>query len=306
MKKYNRNDTLAHQASILEDGRETFRHGDGRFPCASYLDCYSGGRGRYPWHWHDELEIAYVERGEVTAAINDRQVLLQQGDGIFINRRVLHAFFMQGEGEARMPNILFHPALLYGTQESVFWEKYVKPLVLSNGFTHAVFRRQVPWQKAALEEAAAAFRALTDEKFGYEIRTRSALSSILLLLLEKEGEAISRPAKSQAETDRIRQMLSFIRLHYTQPIRVQQIADSAFISRRECMRVFRNIIGLSPIQYLISRRIEEGKNLLRTTDYSIAQIASFSGFSSQSYFAQTFQKSMGMSPTQYRRQARSS
>ena len=182
MKKYNRHDTLAHQASILEDGRETFRHGDGRFPCASYLDCYSGGRGRYPWHWHDELEIAYVERGEVTAAVNDRQVLLQQGDGIFINRRVLHAFFMQGEGEARMPNILFHPALLYGTQESVFWEKYVKPLVLSNGFTHAVFRRQVPWQKAALEEAAAAFRALTDEKFGYEIRTRSALSFILLLL----------------------------------------------------------------------------------------------------------------------------
>ena len=304
MKKYNRNDTLAHQASILEDGRETFRHGDGRFPCASYLDCYSGGRGRYPWHWHDELEIAYVERGEVTAAVNDRQVLLQQGDGIFINRRVLHAFFMQGEGEARMPNILFHPALLYGTQESVFWEKYVKPLVLSNGFTHAVFRRQVPWQKAALEEAAAAFRALTDEKFGYEIRTRSALSFILLLLLEKEGEAISRPAKSQAETDRIRQMLSFIRLHYTQPIRVQQIADSAFISRRECMRVFRNIIGLSPIQYVIGLRVQKAKQLLLETDRPILDICVSCGFQNQSYFTKVFREKTGLSPLQCRKAGR--
>lgn len=304
MKKYNGNDALAHQASILEDGRETFRHGDGRFPCASYLDCYSGGRGRYPWHWHDELEIAYVERGEVTAAVNERQVLLQQGDGIFINRRVLHAFFMQGEGEVRMPNILFHPALLYGTQESVFWEKYVKPLVLSNGFTHAVFRRQVPWQKAVLEEAAAAFRALTEEKFGYEIRTRSALSSILLLLLEKEGEAISRPAKSQAETDRIRQMLSFIQMHYTQPIRVQQIADSAFISRRECMRVFRNIIGLSPIQYVIGLRVQKAKQLLLETDRPILDICVSCGFQNQSYFTKAFREKTGLSPLQCRKAGR--
>lgn len=304
MKKYNRNDALAHQATILEDGRETFRHGDGRFPCASYLDRYSGGRGCYPWHWHDELEIAYVEQGEVTAAVNDRQVLLKQGDGIFINRRVLHAFFMQGEGEVRMPNILFHPALLYGTQESVFWEKYVKPLVLSNGFTHTVFRRQVPWQKAALEKAEGAFRALTDEAFGYEIHTRSALSAILLLLLEKEGEAISRPAKSQAETDRIRQMLSFIEMHYTQPIRVQQIADSAFISRRECMRVFRNIIGLSPIQYVIGLRVQKAKQLLLETDRPILDICVSCGFQNQSYFTKIFRERTGLSPLQCRKSGR--
>ena len=78
------------------------------------------------------------------------------------------------------------------------------------------------------------------------------------------------------------------------------------MNKYHLVHTFSTDYGLSPIQYLISRRIEEGKNLLRTTDYSIAQIASFSGFSSQSYFAQTFQKSMGMSPTQYRRQARSS
>ena len=303
MKKYNRNDALAHQASILEDGRETFRHGDGPFPCASYLDCYSH-QGCYPWHWHDELEIVYVQQGEVTAAVNDRQVLLKQGDGIFINRRVLHAFFMQGEGEVRMPNILFHPALLYGTQESIFWEKYVKPLVLSNGFTHMVFRRQVPWQKAALEKAEEAFRALTDEAFGYEIQTRSALSAILLLLLEKEGEAISRPAKSQAETDRIRQMLSFIEMHYTQPIRVQQIADSAFISRRECMRVFRNIIGLSPIQYVIGLRVQKAKQLLLETDRPILDICVSCGFQNQSYFTKIFRERTGLSPLQCRKSGR--
>ena len=87
---------------------------------------------------------------------------------------------------------------------------------------------------------------------------------------------------------------------------LEELAELVHVNKYHLVHTFSTDYGLSPIQYLISRRIEEGKNLLRTTDYSIAQIASFSGFSSQSYFAQTFQKSMGMSPTQYRRQARSS
>ena len=139
--------------SIGENLEETCQHGDKAFPCAGYRDHYRRGREGYPWHWHDEWEIAFVEQGQVRAQVNGEQHLLGPGEGIFINRRVLHSFSLEGDGEVWMPNLLFLPSLLYGSQESVFWEKYAKPLAFSTGCTHLALRQDVPWQREALAQA---------------------------------------------------------------------------------------------------------------------------------------------------------
>ena len=233
--------------------------------------------------------------------VNDQQVLLQEGDGIFINRRVLHTFSMAGETEVRMPNILFDPVLLYGSRESVYWEKYVKPLALSKGFTHEVFRRQAPWQAEILGQAERAFSLLTAEDYGYELRVRAALSEIFLLLTQHIPDLGNTEAKSQTEMDRIRQMLSFIQLHYTEPVSVQQIADSAFISRRECMRSFQWVLGTSPIQYVIDLRLRKAKQLLLETDFPVMEIGARCGFPDQSYFTRVFREKTGVSPGKFRK-----
>lgn len=301
MRIYQESDFSTIQATISETRQETFQHGDSRFPCASYLDHYYSGREAYPWHWHDEWEIAYVEQGAVRACVNDQQVLLQEGDGIFINRRVLHTFSMAGKTEVRMPNILFDPVLLYGSRESVYWEKYVKPLALSKGFTHEVFRRQAPWQEEILEQAERAFSLLTAEDYGYELRVRAALSEIFLILTRHIPDLGNTEAKSQTEMDRIRQMLSFIQLRYTEPVSVQQIADSAFISRRECMRSFQRILGTSPIQYVIDLRLRKAKQLLLETDFPVMEIGARCGFPDQSYFTRVFREKTGVSPGKFRK-----
>ena len=61
-------------------------------------------------------------------------------------------------------------------------------------------------------------------------------------------------------------------------------------------------MGISPINYLISKRIEESKNLLCTTNYSIRDISTIVGFSNSSYFSQMFKKSTGLSPREYKLQ----
>lgn len=301
VKIYQENDFYMIRDSISEIQQETFQHGDSRFPCASYLDQYCSGREAYPWHWHDDWEIAYVEQGAVRVCVNDQQVLLQEGDGIFINRRVLHTFSMAGKTEVRMPNILFDPVLLYGSRESVYWEKYVKPLALSKGFTHEVFRRQAPWQAEILGQAERAFSLLTAEDYGYELRVRAALSEIFLILTRHIPDLGNTEAKSQTEMDRIRQMLSFIQLRYTEPVSVQQIADSAFISRRECMRSFQRILGTSPIQYVIDLRLRKAKQLLLETDFPVMEIGARCGFPDQSYFTRVFREKTGVSPGKFRK-----
>ena len=138
MRTYHLGDTERMIQNVLGNRREITVHGSSAFPCASYLDYYK--KSAYPWHWHDEMEIAYIQEGEAEATIDGRKYRLLEGDGYFANCRVLHAVAGVGEEEMRMPNILFHPSLLYGTRDSVFWGKYMEPLVMSPGVSHVILR----------------------------------------------------------------------------------------------------------------------------------------------------------------------
>ena len=63
---------------------------------------------------------------------------------------------------------------------------------------------------------------------------------------------------------------------------------------------FKREYGVSPINYMIARRIEESKYLLAETDLSMSQIAQLLGFSSLSYFSQVFRRTQNMTPMEFR------
>ena len=112
---------------------------------------------------------------------------------------------------------------------------------------------------------------------GYELRVRSALSEVLVALAGHLPELPSQPSRNQAEIRRVRQMLTFIQGHCTQPLRVEDIAASVFISRRECMRAFQNVLGISPIQYVLQLRVRKAKELLLETGLSLGEICAACG-----------------------------
>ena len=92
--------------------------------------------------------------------------------------------------------------------------------------------------------------------------------------------------------------------HFNDAITLQSLADELHVNKYHLAHSFTEDYGISPINYLIARRIEESKTLLKTTDLNISKIASFSGFSSQSYFSQCFRRVTGLSPKAYRRQTK--
>ena len=96
----------------------------------------------------------------------------------------------------------------------------------------------------------------------------------------------------------------YIDTHFKEPITLEKLAEITHVNKYYLAHIFSNDFGVSPINYLIVKRIEESRLLLESTDHSVSQIASFLGFSSQSYFAQAFKKSEGLSPLEYRRQIR--
>ena len=88
---------------------------------------------------------------------------------------------------------------------------------------------------------------------------------------------------------------------YARKIRLEDIARAASVSTSECCRDFKEILGQSPVDYLISYRVRMGEYLLTHTDKSILEIALAAGFSGSSHFSNTFTRYMGCTPLHYRK-----
>ena len=88
---------------------------------------------------------------------------------------------------------------------------------------------------------------------------------------------------------------------YEEPLDLRALAREASVSPRHFSRSFRGTFGETPHQYLISRRLERARHLLRTSDLSVAEVCLAVGFVSVGSFTTTFRRRTGCSPTEYRR-----
>ena len=88
---------------------------------------------------------------------------------------------------------------------------------------------------------------------------------------------------------------------YAEPLDLEALARAAHVSPRHFSRSFRRTFGETPHQYLLTRRLERARHLLRTTDRSVAQICLDVGFASVGSFTTTFRRRVGVTPTAYRR-----
>jgi AraC-like DNA-binding protein len=89
-----------------------------------------------------------------------------------------------------------------------------------------------------------------------------------------------------------------------EPMNVDALACVAGMSRAHFIRSFKQEFGATPHQYLMTRRIERAKALLRTSRSSVTDVCFEVGFSSLGSFGALFQRVVGESPTQYRAHAR--
>jgi AraC family transcriptional regulator len=112
------------------------------------------------------------------------------------------------------------------------------------------------------------------------------------------------PAKPLAGW-KMRRVIEFIEDNLEGDLSLQSMAAEVDISPLYLARAFKAAVGQSPHQYVLARRIERAKELLRNTDLPVVDVALSSGFSSQSHLSHWFIRQIGVSPAVYRRQAAS-
>ncbi len=102
------------------------------------------------------------------------------------------------------------------------------------------------------------------------------------------------------DTVLVEQVMEYIRQNYAEDITISQTAKEFAVDRRKLARVFERYIGMSPSSYLIEFRMLKAKELLRTCNCTVKQIAECVGYPDSLYFSKAFKKQTGVSPIEYR------
>ncbi|MBX7298985.1 AraC family transcriptional regulator [Clostridium chauvoei] len=251
-------------------------------------DCHSTA------HFHPFTEIFFIINGEGAFTLDDRDVKVKQGDLIIINPNCLHT-----EKSIVKNNPLEYIVLGIDNLILNFPDSYNLTNDTNSKKLYKIINLQSS-RDAILTCLNSLIREIENKDYNYEMACKNILTLLIIHIIRSIPSllVIEEPQeKLNLECVKIK---NYIDSHYSENITLDILSDMSYMNKFHLVHTFTKQIGISPINYVINKRIEESKNLLTTTSYSIRDIASIVGFSNSSYFSQAFKKVTGTSPKGYR------
>lgn len=266
--------------------------------CAE-LDKYVG---RFvPWHWHKEIEMFYIESGILEYYTPQGKVVFTKGSGGIVNSNVLHMTKPKSIIENNIQFLhIFDVGFLSGQEGSRIDKKYFAPFINATNIEIIPLFPDVKEHVPILNKIYNSFKISSNE-FGYELNLRSAICDIWYEVLKLLNNLSNKEFYNNDITDKLKMMMIYIHEQYSQKISIKKIANSAYLSERECFRMFNKYLKISPIQYLKKYRIEKACFMLINTKETITNISYECGFGSASYFGKVFNEQIGCNPLEYRK-----
>ena len=147
-------------------------------------------------------------------------------------------------------------------------------------------------------------REMEQKNPGYEDVCQAYMEILIIRLMRSTALAVPSESQTVSTNRQCAAVRRYIDLHFKEPLTLEQLAEVGHMNKFYLSHAFKKEYGLSPINYMISRRIDESKYLLAETDLSMSQIAQLLGFSSLSYFSQVFHRTQDITPKEYRQSQR--
>ena len=239
-------------------------------------------------HTHNCSELFFITGGHGVFRVQDREFPTAVNDVVVVNTKVPHT--EQSQTDSPMSYI-------------VLGVEHLEAVADIGGCTMVHLQGRHSQLNACLQLMLQEAR---EQGEGWEQVCQNLLEITLWWLARRDdfsfnSTPLPRGSKANRECELVRR---YIDNHFKENLRLDELAALAHLNKYYLSHAFQKEFGTSPISYLISRRIQESRYLLTDTDHSLSQIAHILGFSSLSYFSQSFRRLEGISPMEYRRQYR--
>ena len=240
-------------------------------------------------HMHPFTELFYVVSGEGLFLIEDKSFTVKQDDLVIVNANILHTESSKDSNPMEYIVLGIDGMSLKALEKN---ERLVSEKLYSIQ-NYRGFRSDILYYfNTILEEAE-------QQKEHYESICHNLLEIMIFNFLRTNSTKV-RLTTDPAGAKELDYVKHYIDVNYASELNLDALATATYMNKYYLSHMFKKTYGISPISYLIEKRISVSKFLLETTNYSIGQIAQIVGFNSSSYFSQIFKKRTGITPSEYR------
>ena len=280
---------------------ETKAHTSAEFPYNTYLCSIPLDFPGVPLHWHDEMELVVIKKGQGYVSVDFDKHLVHSGDIIMICPGCLHAIEQDASYKMEYENIIFKPELLSSGANDLCMLQYMKPLL--DG-TLPVEHFLTPAHEV-FESLSNCIRQIdlvcADQTTGWQLAVKSALFYFFFLLISERQKKTVSISHNPTSLEKMKTVLKYVEEHYTEKLTIDDMAKLTFYSKSHFMKFFKVHMGTGFTEYLNDYRLAMAARLLKSSDESILMIAEESGFDNLSYFNRIFKRKYGVSPGSYRK-----
>ncbi len=268
------------------------------FPIDGTLPFYIqfGGHDSYMFaHTHvDFYELVLVTGGTAEHVVDGGTEQIKKGDVFVIGEGNGHAY--ENPEKLRIINLMFRSEALKDYEEDFSSVKGYRELFSGNTDD---FKSRIHLSPADFDDV---LRLLTlmEREYAQRKQARKAfLYSYFVQLVITLSRLYGMPVKKR-EISGITAAAAYLDEHYMEEQPLKSAIELSNYSRRHFCRLFTEVYGFSPQDYLFEIRMRRGADLLRSTGMSVAETAAKCGFSDSGYFTRVFKKRFGVLPSRYR------
>lgn len=256
-------------------------------------------------HWHSDIELIYIENGQLTFHVNGQSHVLKKGHCCIVNSRIMHYSTSIQRQHCTYTSILFRTDLF--TSNLFLSEEYVSSAIKNPFFTYYCYTPEDSFQKIIAEFVRQTDTYQKEDSFSCAFETIGILHIFWSKFVQHHSLTSTSSLKhTNPQLKNYQDMLSFIHSHYMDKISLNDIAAAGNISRNKCCAIFKHFLNCTPVDFLNQYRLELSLELLKDLSLSITDIAAYCGFPNYSYFIQLFHKKYGYTPGFFRKQFKQS
>lgn len=264
-------------------------------------------------HMHSFHEMVLVLKGSCRFVYEDAENILIPGDVYIIEPHRLHNYLLEGPFEcynlmyysdrlgAQWDRILCDQNLMSPAPDAertvVAGEKQAPANINRHNILHLSAMQVTP----CIRIMEAILKEQEDRQPGYEAVQLSLLG--LLTVYIKRAQCHQFVPQKDGLSEHfalVEQMLAYIEAHLTEPIHFDGIAAQHHLSIGHFRRIFKQIVGLSPVDYVNRLRIVKSLFYLQEKGMAIADAAAAFGIADPNYYLRLFKKSIGFSPRYFK------
>ena len=244
-------------------------------------------------HMHAHLEIFYFESGTGKFDFHGNIFSIQANDLLVVDAKQMHMQYSENQHV---------PLTYYGFAVNNMHLKGHNANCISNKgfFIHSFDSKK----NLIYHNILQLLDELKERRYSYATKVDAIFREILvdILRLQPQTDDIENISESHLTNRKLlNDVKEYIEEHFAEGITVNDLIKVSFMNKSYFLHQFKKQFNISPMHYLNLVRIEQGKLLLGNTTRSITQIAADVGIGNPVYFTELFTKTVGVSPTMYRK-----